>query len=399
MASAAIGTSHLIQSSRAGASFGYELLLIVILVNILKYPFIEYGYRYTYATGKNLIEGYSKLGRIFLYLFFIITIFATIGATTVLSFITANIAKAIIAPSLDIKIWLSIILFICVILIIIGHYNLLDNSLKIIMLILFITTLITFILSFKEVDTSKINFINWQIFEAKNIPFIIALMGWMPGPIELSVWHSLWVEAKKRNNPDLNISYEQSKFDFNLGYLLMIITAIMFVAMGANIMYFNNLSFPDSGIAFTGRLIDVYTSTIGSFTYPIIATCAFVCMFSTTLTLIDIYPRTIAVSLKTLYPKLTINLRNLHQIIIILSVIITIIIVNFFSFTFKQIIDFVTISAFLSAPIFAFFNYKLITSKEISKKYQISKFFKILSIIGMFYLVSFSIFYIFSASF
>ena len=394
MASAAIGTSHLIQSTRAGASFGYELLCIVILVNILKYPFIEYGYRYTYATGNNLIEGYNKLGRVFLYLFFIITIFATIGATTVLSFITANIAKTIIAPDLDIKIWLLIILVTCTALIFIGHYNLLDNSLKIIMIILLITTFFAFALSFKQLDITKVNFFNSQIFQAKNIPFIIALMGWMPGPIELSVWHSLWVEAKKRSNPQLNISYNQTKFDFNLGYALMILTAIMFISLGANIMYSNNISFPDSGVAFTARLIDVYAATIGDFAYPIIATCAFACMFSTTLTLIDIYPRTIAVSIKTLYPKLIISLRSLHQILILISVVITLIIVSFYSFSFKQIIDFVTISAFLSAPIFAFMNLKLITSSQIPDQYRISKFLMILSVVGLVYLVGFSLFYL-----
>ncbi len=38
-AGAAIGVSHLVQSTRAGASFGFELVAIILIANILKYPF------------------------------------------------------------------------------------------------------------------------------------------------------------------------------------------------------------------------------------------------------------------------------------------------------------------------------------------------------------------------
>ena len=37
MASAAIGGSHIIASTQAGAYFGYQLALFIILVNLLKY--------------------------------------------------------------------------------------------------------------------------------------------------------------------------------------------------------------------------------------------------------------------------------------------------------------------------------------------------------------------------
>ena len=40
-ASTAIGVSHLVQSTRAGAEYGFSLLIFVLLANILKYPFFE----------------------------------------------------------------------------------------------------------------------------------------------------------------------------------------------------------------------------------------------------------------------------------------------------------------------------------------------------------------------
>ena len=62
-AGAAIGVSHLVQSTRAGASYGFALVWAVILANLFKYPFFEYGPRYAAATGESLLEGYRKLGQ------------------------------------------------------------------------------------------------------------------------------------------------------------------------------------------------------------------------------------------------------------------------------------------------------------------------------------------------
>ena len=38
-AGAAVGVSHLVQSTRAGADFGFGLLWVLLLATIFKYPF------------------------------------------------------------------------------------------------------------------------------------------------------------------------------------------------------------------------------------------------------------------------------------------------------------------------------------------------------------------------
>ena len=55
-AGACIGVSHLVQSTRAGAGYGFELLWAVALVLIFKYPFFQYAHRYTAVTGESLLE-------------------------------------------------------------------------------------------------------------------------------------------------------------------------------------------------------------------------------------------------------------------------------------------------------------------------------------------------------
>ena len=47
MASAAVGGSHIVSSTQAGAIYGWQLAIIVLLVNLFKYPFFRFGSQYT----------------------------------------------------------------------------------------------------------------------------------------------------------------------------------------------------------------------------------------------------------------------------------------------------------------------------------------------------------------
>ena len=75
-AGAAIGVSHLVQSTRAGADFGLGLIWALLLVNMFKYPFFQFGPRYASATGESLLDGYKKLGNGVLIAYYVLT-FAT----------------------------------------------------------------------------------------------------------------------------------------------------------------------------------------------------------------------------------------------------------------------------------------------------------------------------------
>ncbi|MFA7627687.1 MAG: divalent metal cation transporter, partial [Candidatus Kapaibacterium sp.] len=94
-AGAAIGGSHLIQSTRAGADYGFSLLILVILANLFKYPFFEFSYRYTSVKGKSLLEAYKELGPWVLWSFLLISIITgvinfaalALGASGILGYI------------------------------------------------------------------------------------------------------------------------------------------------------------------------------------------------------------------------------------------------------------------------------------------------------------------------
>ena len=70
-AAAAVGTSHIVQSTRAGAGFGLTLGLLILLVCLLKYPLFRFAADYAAATGESLVRGYGRRGRLLVLVMFI----------------------------------------------------------------------------------------------------------------------------------------------------------------------------------------------------------------------------------------------------------------------------------------------------------------------------------------
>ena len=94
-AGAAIGVSHLVQSTRAGADFGLGLLWALLLVNLFKYPFFQFGPRYASATGESLLDGYKKLGKGILVTYYILTFATMFTIQTAVTIVTAGIASSL----------------------------------------------------------------------------------------------------------------------------------------------------------------------------------------------------------------------------------------------------------------------------------------------------------------
>lgn len=386
-ASAAIGTSHLVQATRAGAYFGFELLFMVIIINIIKYPFIECGYRYISATGNNILVGYKKLNPKLLFIFLTINFFSSFIAIAAVSYICAGILQAIFTVNISSNHLTIIIIIFTAMMIIIGHYKLLNQIMKYAMLILLFATFIAVLMIIDKPIIESDLYYKKSAFNFEYIPFMLALMGWMPGPIELSVWHSLWLEAHNKNNKKL--IFKNAKIDFNIGYFITFFTAILFLILGAKTLYISGKEISDNNVIFAQELITTYVNSIGLWSQHIIAIIIAITILSTTMTLIDIYPRTLAVGLKTMQNKLKISQRNLHIIMILFSSIIAIIII-LFTKNFKTLLDIITIIAFLSAPLFAYMNYSLLHKDFIEKKYQPNKYTKLLSQIGLVFLIVFS---------
>jgi Mn2+/Fe2+ NRAMP family transporter len=59
----------------------------------------------------------------------------------------------------------------------------------------------------------------------------------------------------------------------------------------------------------------------------------------------------------------------------------------------KTMVDFATTLSFLTAPVLAYFNIRVMSSSGISEKFAPSRFTRMVSYIGLFLLVGFTVFY------
>ena len=385
-AGAAIGVSHLVQSTRAGAEFGWGLIWALILVNILKYPFFQYGPRYAIATGESLLDGYYKIGKVFLITYFILNLATMFTIQTAVTIVTAGLASSLFGITDNMVIWSLIITITCYIILLLGKYQILDKMIKIIILILAITTI--FSTGVASINTNEIYSFK-QIFPSgSGLVFLVAFMGWMPAPLDISIWHSIWTLEKKKSQ---KITAKESIFDFNVGYLATVILGICFVSLGAFVMYNSGISFSNSGSIFAGQLIELYTSNLGDSFYLIISICAFTTMLSTTITCLDASPRTMSRATQLLTKN---NDKNYYFHWISALAIGTMLIFYFLLSEMGALVELATVLSFITAPFYAILNYKLIMSDNMPKSHKPSKNLRILSIIGIFFLSFFALGYI-----
>lgn len=149
LASAAIGGSHLISSTQAGATYGWQLAGLIIMTNILKYPFFRFGTDYVYGTGQSLIAGYYKKSKVYLGVYLFLSMFASVVGTGAVALLCAAILGFMLPESLGLStITLSVIVMsISWIFLVAGHYKLLDSVNKWIIIALTFGSLIAVIVA------------------------------------------------------------------------------------------------------------------------------------------------------------------------------------------------------------------------------------------------------------
>ncbi len=387
-AGAAIGVSHLVQSTRAGADFGFGLLWALFLVHLFKYPFFQYGPRYATATGESLLDGYLKLGKPVLIAYFILNLATMFTIQAAVTIVTAGLAINLFGISTNPIIWSAIITLIGLIILFIGRYNLLDKLMKIIILTLTITTIASVFIAY--FSTEKTFSLTQVLPEGTlEIGFLIAFLGWMPAPLDVSIWQSLWAIEKKKE--DKNFSTKKSIFDFNIGYVVTLFLGVCFLTLGTIVMYNSGEVFSNSAGKFTQQLINLYTSTIGDSMYLFIGIAAFATMFSTTLTTLDASPRAMSKTFSLLSNKIV---KNMYWFWILFLAIGTMLILLLFISEMGTLIKIATILSFLTAPFYAIMNFSLISGKHTPKEWRPSVSMKILSYLGILFLIGFSVWYL-----
>jgi len=387
-AGAAIGVSHLVQSTKAGAEFGFGLLWALLLVHLFKYPFFQFGPRYASATGETLLEGYKKLGKPVLAVYYVINFATMFTIQAAVTIVTAGLATELFGSfgiENNLIIWSVTITLISLCILIIGKYKLLDNLIKFIIILLTISTIIAVSVA---IFSNKESFDFTQIIPSGTIEitFLIAFLGWMPAPLDISIWHSIWTLEKDKTTHQ-KTTPSQAIFDFNIGYLATLFLGVCFILLGALVMFKSGATFSNNGGVFASQLINLYTQNLGEFSHLFIGVAAFTTMFSTTITTLDASPRAMAKTTDLLFEKKT---KFTYWFWILFLAIGTYLILAFFMNDMGFLIKVATILSFLTAPFYAVLNYILITGKHTPKEHQPNRSLRILSWFGIIFLIGFS---------
>ncbi len=393
-AGAAIGVSHLVQSTRAGANYGFTLIWAVVLVHLLKYPFFEYGHRYAAATGENLLMGYRRVGRWALVGFLLIALGLSIPTTAVLTVVTAGMAAQMFGTDLSAMTWAVILLVCCVIVLASGGYPLLDRLMKVLMAFLVVCTVIAVAVAASQGPARSPEYVPDELWSVAGICFLVALMGWMPTPVDASAWPPLWMRERAKqtgHNPTLR----EALFDFNLGYFGSLITAIMFLSLGALVMFGTGEAIADGAVPFAAQLVGMYTTALGGWSRPIVVTAAFIAMLSTTLTVLDAYPRVLAVGFPLVWPKAERLGKTTYWVVMFVMIVGALLVYRFLLNRMLTLVDFTTTLAFLSAPLFAYLNCRVIAIAKLPKGTAPPTWLKVLSWAGLVFLTCFSILFLY----
>ncbi|POY46248.1 hypothetical protein C3364_08495, partial [Avibacterium paragallinarum] len=225
----------------------------------------------------------------------------------------------------------------------------------------------------------------WNI---ASLAFIVALMGWMPAPIELSAINSMWVVAKRRLT---KVSYKEGIFDFNVGYISTAILALVFLALGALVQFGAGESVQMVGGKYIEQLINMYASTIGEWAKELIAFIAFMCIFGTTISMLDGYSRANLESLRLLIGTKESRLSFLN-LSILFSTISVLIVIFGFNDAVGPMLKLAMIGSFVSTPVFSWLNLSLVMKGE----HRVKGGLFYLSLIGLVYLAGFTLLFIVS---
>ena len=399
-ASTAIGVSHLVQSTQAGEKFGFGLLWAVIIANFLKYPFFEYGSRYANATGTSIIDGYKNLGKPVLWIYFLITVASMFMVASAVGFVTSGFMQNLFGIESSGATTL-LLFFVCGGILISGKFSVLDKLIKIIGIVLLISTLIAFGMTIINGPMGSKPLFEGNIFPESDdgIFFLLGLMGWMPTALDLSTWNSLWtIERIKQTG--YKPTMKETLFDFNFGYLVSALLSLCFISMGAYLLYGTSETIPNDPAGFANGIVNLYTKTMGSWSYILIAAASFSIMFGTCIAVFDGYGRAMqrTSELIFIHKKSTSKTPNSKMytatiLILVIGSFSIIELVKTTDFGIKGLVNIATTLSFIIAPIIAVFNVILVRKKHIGE-HAPPTWIKITSYLGIVFLTAFSIYFL-----
>lgn len=402
LAAAAIGVSHLVQSTRAGATFGLAMLGFILFANVMKYPAFRFGPHYAAATNRSLLQGYREQGTWALVAYFLVTLGTMFTVQAAVTMVTAGLLKAWLGIETS-PITLSVVLLaVCVLILAVGRYHWLDRITKVLVIVFTVATVGATVAAIPQIQWgNEALFLSADQFDRGTLLFLAALIGWMPSAIDASVWNSLWTLAKNKDS-DSELSLADSMLDFHVGYVGIVVLAVCFLLLGTGIMHNSGTEFAQPAGQFAAQVLELYVTTLGDWSRPLIGVSAFAVMFSTTLAVMDGFPRALAVLMTRFVRDETEDDHDLDSPLakksfigwmIVLATGAVLIIIALRQ-SLPGLVDVATTLSFLTAPLLAALNHRAVMSESVPIDGRPAPWLRIWSLIGIALMTLFAVGYV-----
>ena len=158
-------------------------------------------------------------------------------------------------------------------------------------------------------------------------------------------------------------------------------------------MYGTDVTFANNSAAFANQVVNLYTKSIGQWSYIVISVSGFSIMFGTCIAVFDGYARSASECIRLVLNKNKYE-KILYDFLIWLLVAGSTIIILQFGSKLKELVDLATTISFLIAPFVAFCNYGLVLKPHLKDKNTPPRWLQYLAKIGICFLIGFSFIFI-----
>lgn len=397
-AAIAVGASHLVQSTRAGAAYGLALVAVIVLANVVKYPAFRFGVTYAASTGESLLSAYRAQGRWAVIAYLVVALGTMFAAEAAVTLVTVGLLKAVFDLQFSDAVVAAAVLMVSALILIVGGYRTLDRLIKLIMVVLAVATVAATLMVLPRIDWGTLRWFPVGV-EARDWMFLAALIGLMPTSLDISVMHSLWAREKAlaaRTAP----TYGQSVMDFHVGYVGTVLLALCFVLLGAGVMHETGVRFETGAAAFASQLIDLYAQTLGAWSAPVLGTAAVAVMFSTVLAGLDGYPRAAVELERLLRPdapadRIESRRRMVYRSAVVIQAAGAFLILLLFYRSLAWLVDLAAVLAFLFAPVVAWLNHRAVVAQPSAGKARPGPFLRAWSVCAIAVLLAMGMAYLY----
>ena len=380
-AATAVGVSHLVQSTRAGAEFGLTLLVLILFACAIKYPAFRFGAEYAALTGRTVLSGYERQGRWLLALILLATFIEGVGVVPAVTLVTVGLGMNLLGTQVDAIIATVATVFVASIVLLIGRYRVLENITRVFVALFAILTVLATVAAIAGINPGQPLAAPFEFNEA-NLFFSVSVAGWMPIGLGGSIFLSAWVIARAKTSGQ-PVSARVALFDFHVGYVTSLVLAICFLIMGTVVLLGREVEMAGSSAVFAARFVGIFTEVIGQWTELVVSVAAITVMLSTVLAVVDGFPRVYANVVTKLAKGAGVpSEERLYQGFLWFQIVTSGFVLYMLPRSFGVFIDFITALGFLTGPVVAFMNHRIMFCGEIPPDRQPPKWIRCWSIAG-----------------